>query len=47
MPNDAPMSVVQVALKVPFASHLDYQLPADMSPPPVGGRVVVPLGKTS
>lgn len=37
--------VVQVALKVPFAPHLDYSLPDDLPPPPVGGRVLVPLGK--
>ncbi|VAW46170.1 Helicase PriA essential for oriC/DnaA-independent DNA replication [hydrothermal vent metagenome] len=37
--------VVQVALKVPFAPHLDYSLPDDLPPPPVGGRVLVPLGR--
>ena len=37
--------VVQVALKVPFAPHLDYSLPDDLNPPLIGGRVLVPLGK--
>ncbi|TDR23644.1 primosomal protein N' [Marinicella litoralis] len=37
--------VVQVALKIPFAQHLDYQLPEHLSTPPVGGRVLVNLGK--
>jgi len=37
--------VVQVAVKVPFADQLDYQLPEDMLPPKVGMRVLVPLGK--
>ncbi|MGJ8663356.1 MAG: primosomal protein N' [Marinicella sp.] len=37
--------VVQVALKVPFAPHLDYIIPSDLLLPAVGARVVVPLGK--
>ncbi len=37
--------VVQVALKVPFAAHLDYSLNHDLTAPPIGGRVLVPLGK--
>jgi len=37
--------VVQVALKVPFAAHLDYSLNDDLTVPPIGGRVLVPLGK--
>ncbi len=45
MQNSARKSVVQVALKVPFAAHLDYRLPDDCPTPPVGARVVVPLGK--
>jgi primosomal protein N' (replication factor Y) len=46
MPETDRLSVVQVALKVPFAPHLDYRLPAEMPAPPVGGRVIVPLGKS-
>ncbi len=38
--------VVRVALKVPFAPHLDYSLPNKLIAPPIGGRVVVPLGKS-
>lgn len=45
MPETDQFNVVQVALKVPFAPHLDYCLPADLPTPPVGARVVVPLGK--
>lgn len=45
MQNTPQKQVVQVALKVPFAPHLDYSLADDMTPPPVGGRVLVPLGK--
>jgi len=39
-------NVVQVALKIPFAPYLDYTLPDDLPTPPVGGRVLVNLGKS-
>ncbi|WP_223786772.1 primosomal protein N' [Marinicella meishanensis] len=45
MPETDQLKVVQVALKVPFAPHLDYRLPDDMPAPAVGARVQVPLGK--
>ncbi len=45
MSNPAQLNVVQVALKVPFAAYLDYQLPEDLPRPVTGGRVLVPLGK--
>lgn len=38
--------VVQVALKVPFANHLDYSLPESIKPPSIGSRVLVNLGKS-
>ena len=37
--------VLQVALKIPFAPHLDYSLPNHLALPPVGARVLVGLGK--
>ncbi|MFC3195217.1 primosomal protein N' [Marinicella sediminis] len=37
--------VVQVALKVPFADHLDYAIDQATTMPQVGCRVVVPLGR--
>lgn len=45
MINTAPC-IVQVALKVPFADTLDYQLLAETSPDFIGRRVRVPLGKS-
>ncbi len=45
MQNTNQADVIQVALKIPFAQHLDYQLPRELATPPIGGRVVVGLGK--
>ena len=48
MPNMNPATthqVVQVALKVPFADHLDYAIDQATTMPQVGCRVVVPLGR--
>ncbi len=46
MQSNRHPKVVQVALKIPFADHLDYQLPETIDPPPLGGRVLVSLGHT-
>ncbi len=45
MQNTTRPQVVQVALKVPFAPYLDYSIADDKPAPPIGGRVLVPLGK--
>lgn len=45
MQKSSSPKVVQVALKIPFADHLDYSLPNDITTPQVGGRVLVNLGK--
>lgn len=39
-------SVIQVALKVPFAPYLDYLVPQSTTAPKIGARVLVPLGKS-
>ncbi len=46
MPKSEQPPVVQVALKVPFASSLDYSMPNHLPAAVVGGRVLVPLGKS-
>ena len=45
MPKNTKHNVLQVALKIPFADHLEYSLPDHLDLPAVGSRVVVPLGK--
>jgi len=43
--NDTHACIVQVAIKVPFADTLDYQLSGHISNDLIGRRVRVPLGK--
>jgi primosomal protein N' (replication factor Y) len=43
--NDASVCIVQVALKIPFADTLDYQLVGNFPVDLIGCRVRVPLGK--
>lgn len=43
--NDSHICIVQVALKIPFADTLDYQLTGKIPNELIGCRVRVPLGK--
>ena len=43
--NNASSRIVQVALKIPFADTLDYQLTGEIPKQLIGRRVRVPLGK--
>ncbi|MCX7554219.1 primosomal protein N' [Marinicella sp. S1101] len=45
MQKPSKNTVLQVALKVPFAPYLDYLLPEGLQAPEAGVRVLVPLGK--
>ncbi|MCB1581771.1 MAG: primosomal protein N' [Xanthomonadales bacterium] len=45
MQSKNQLNVIHVALKIPFADHLDYQLPRSLSLPPLGARVLVHLGR--
>ncbi len=41
----ASQSIIRVLVPGPFQEPLDYLLPEDKAPPPIGGRVWVPLRK--
>ena len=43
--SDSSHCIVQVALKIPFAKTLDYQLTGEIPNDLIGRRVSVPLGK--
>jgi primosomal protein N' (replication factor Y) len=45
MKSSPAKHVLQVALKVPFADHLDYAINPEQPLPEPGSRVVVPLGR--